>query len=406
MFRNIAIELRGIYGHCALREIALGIRGGVCRGVPLTVQKSLTVSPLESHTSHLTFGSACLSQTRARLASVSLLRDLCFWAWHLMPPSLCRLRLRVSEACETSPNGLQSSSMGFQILGGSVSGIAPPPTVLPAFSGSPSFLVHGSKGVRFVSPRSLAALRTLTAQRLPTAPLPHYSRSRASVLMAGHTFFATCPKGLGSVLAREVESSAVGGVVTKELPSGVEFTADSLVVGYAACLWLRTAIRVLALIGRTDDYYEEAGVAKDYDSLYAFVRGSTDWGALLRGGEASFSVQVREPPAVSTRQAVAEGVHVGIRRGRDGRRGAGAVVRGVFGTHRAQVCAKDAICDALRDASLPVPERPSSHAESDVPLFLALNGSEASLYRDMAGMSLHKRFVAFVFFNTVFPKCG
>lgn len=235
---------------------------------------------------------------------------------------------------------------------------------------------------------------SFVARRSRATPAPRPARLRTNLAMAVQTFFATCPKGLGGVLAREVESGAVGGLVTKELASGVEFTADSLSVGYAACLWLRTAIRVLALVSRADDYYEPAGAAlADYDALYAFVRRAADWGDLLRGGEATFSIQVREPPAVSARQAAAEFAGGGFRRGRDGRGGAGAPVREVFGAHRAQVCAKDAICDALRDASLPVPERPTSHAESDVPLFMALNGSEVSLYRDMAGMSL-VRFVA------------
>lgn len=167
-----------------------------------------------------------------------------------------------------------------------------------------------------------------------------------------------------------------------------------MLTGYAACLWLRTGIRVLALVSRTDDFNEsrkDVG-ASDYDALYSFVKGAADWGKLLSGGAGSFSVQVREPPAVSQRQArEEEGFRSsGFRRGRDG--GGGGAAREIFGSHRAQVCAKDAICDALRDTGHDVPERPVSHATSDVPLFLALNGAgEASIYRDMAGVSLHKR---------------
>jgi 23S rRNA G2445 N2-methylase RlmL len=201
-------------------------------------------------------------------------------------------------------------------------------------------------------------------------------------------------KGLGYVLAREIESSVIGGTVTKELASGVEFEGDSMLAGYAACLWLRTGIRVLHLLTRTADIYAAGKAATDYEALYAFVKNAADWGNILGGGMASFSVQVREPPAVSRRQAYSQGDDSfrSNRRFQSGNRGNEAD-REIFGCHRAQVCAKDAICDALRDAGHVVPERPVSHASSDVPLFLALNGVEVSIYRDMAGTSLHKRLV-------------
>jgi 23S rRNA G2445 N2-methylase RlmL len=208
-------------------------------------------------------------------------------------------------------------------------------------------------------------------------------------------FFATCPKGLGSVLAREIESPEIAGTVERTLFSGVEFVGQSMLTGYAACLWLRTGIRVLHLLGRSSDMYEANRDASDYDALYAFVRGAADWGALLAGDASTFSVQVREPPPVSQRP-VRRDEDDGRGRGRRAQRGGRgrrrqATDREAFGSQRAQICAKDAICDALRDAGLAVPERPASHASSDVPLFLALHGPEASLYRDMAGTSLHKR---------------
>lgn len=55
--------------------------------------------------------------------------------------------------------------------------------------------------------------------------------------------------------------------------------------------------------------------------------------------------------------------------------------------------AKDAICDAIRDSCQgmkpPPPENGANDA--DIPLFLTLYRDRATLYRDMSGVSLHKR---------------
>ena len=54
--------------------------------------------------------------------------------------------------------------------------------------------------------------------------------------------------------------------------------------------------------------------------------------------------------------------------------------------------AKDAICDAVRDAcGGERPEPPEKGAVVDVPLFLSLYKDTAVLYRDLSGVSLHKR---------------
>jgi 23S rRNA G2445 N2-methylase RlmL len=188
------------------------------------------------------------------------------------------------------------------------------------------------------------------------------------------------------VLATEIASPDVGGQVTQVHASGVEFSGDSMATGYAACMWLRTAVRVLCLVAATTDIRAESDVGEDdYSALYSFVRKAAAWDVLLVGGTRSFSIQVRESEAAPTQQPI-RGRGSGRRGSRDG--GAGAVV---FGVHKAQVCGKDAICDALRDVGLEAPPRPESHATSDVPLFLALHRGQATLYRDMAGSSLHKR---------------
>lgn len=188
------------------------------------------------------------------------------------------------------------------------------------------------------------------------------------------------------MLAVEIEGSEIAGTVTKVFASGVEFTASSMRVGYAACLWLRTGIRVLHLLQRTPDILEGDVGGDDFTALYNFVQSAADWSNLLYGSDKrTFSVQVREPPVSDQGRS--------IDNSRQGRRRSAAqrAVRETFGAQRAQLCAKNAICDALRDAGLSIPERPLSHGEADVPLFLALNNGEASFYRDMAGQSLHKR---------------
>ena len=56
------------------------------------------------------------------------------------------------------------------------------------------------------------------------------------------TFFAVAPKGVESLLADELK--ALGAVGIKVSRSGAFFQGE-LETGYRACLWLRTANRVL-----------------------------------------------------------------------------------------------------------------------------------------------------------------
>jgi 23S rRNA (guanine2445-N2)-methyltransferase / 23S rRNA (guanine2069-N7)-methyltransferase len=207
------------------------------------------------------------------------------------------------------------------------------------------------------------------------------------------TFFATCPRGLGTFLAQEVACPEIGGSVTEIHSSGVEFTADSLQVGYAACLWLRTAMRVLQLLSRSADIRDASEDHDIYASLYSFVRDAADWTTILSGGQRSFSVQVRETEPAASRPRRQPG---DSHRHRHNDFSKSWSVQDddfddVVGLHRSQICAKNAICDAIRDSGFDAPLKPESHACADVPLFLALHRGQASLYRDMAGASLHKR---------------
>jgi 23S rRNA G2445 N2-methylase RlmL len=209
------------------------------------------------------------------------------------------------------------------------------------------------------------------------------------------TFFATCPRGLGQFLAQEIACPEIGGSVTEIHSSGVEFTADSLQVGYAACLWLRTAMRVLQLVSKSPDIRDTSEDQDIYASLYSFVRHAADWTTILSRGQRSFSVQVRETDPASShprRQPVDSSQR---HRQNDVSMFWSSQddddFDNVVGLHRSQICVKNAICDAIRDSGFDAPLKPESHATADVPLFLALHRGQASLYRDMAGASLHKR---------------
>ncbi|MEW6729240.1 MAG: THUMP domain-containing protein, partial [Pseudomonadota bacterium] len=83
------------------------------------------------------------------------------------------------------------------------------------------------------------------------------------------TFFASAAKGLVSVVAEELRQ--LGAQSLREHPAGVHFSGD-LALGYRACLWLRSASRVLVEIAEL--------AAEDVDHLYVGVR-ELDWPAWL-----------------------------------------------------------------------------------------------------------------------------
>lgn len=208
-------------------------------------------------------------------------------------------------------------------------------------------------------------------------------------------YFATCARGLGEVLAREIQAEQVKGEVLDIASSGVRFLASepNHITGYRACIWLRTAMRVLLEISH--EQLRPKGTASSYQStdmshaVYDFVKTATDWSSLLDAGSKSFSVQVRVSEGSSKRkQQFSRNALVPGRTDRDGASNFSGLTPS---EHIIQVRVKDAICDTLRDAGFQKPPKPMSHAESDVPLFITLHGSSITLYLDMAGASLHKR---------------
>jgi 23S rRNA G2445 N2-methylase RlmL len=137
----------------------------------------------------------------------------------------------------------------------------------------------------------------------------------------------------------------------------VFFTGDAA-VGYAACLWLRTAIRVLRLVAVGD----LRGPGRGGDRLYAFVRRAADWAALVPAG-ATLAVDARVNACTDLATSLLAGQ-----------------------------MARNAVLDAVRDATGARPPPPEAGAQVDVPLFLAAHRDTAWLYRDMVGGgSLHRR---------------
>lgn len=159
-------------------------------------------------------------------------------------------------------------------------------------------------------------------------------------------WIATAPVGAASVLAEELAQFGASDI--RERSHDVKFQG-ALEVGYRACLWSRTATRVLLSLGSID-----AGSSK---SIYDAVK-RTDWREHLRPG--------------ATLACDCSGGNESIR-------------HTLYG---AQLL-KDAVCDNLRDAT---GQRPDIKPERpDVLLHLHVEGPTALLSVDFSGESLHRR---------------
>lgn len=84
-------------------------------------------------------------------------------------------------------------------------------------------------------------------------------------MLAMQRFFATCPRGAEPLLLAELEG--LEATALKETAGGVYFQGD-MALGYRACLWLRTAGRVLLLLHEFP--------AGDAEALYQGVQ-AVDW---------------------------------------------------------------------------------------------------------------------------------
>jgi 23S rRNA (guanine2445-N2)-methyltransferase / 23S rRNA (guanine2069-N7)-methyltransferase len=163
---------------------------------------------------------------------------------------------------------------------------------------------------------------------------------------AEHAFVATVPRGLADLLARELES--VGAQNTRERSAGVSFSG-TLETGYRACLWSRTASRVLLQLAEFE--------AASADEFYAGAR-AVDWIAHI-------------DPA-RTIACEFTGAHPSI-----------------TNSHFGALRLKDAVCDRLRDDTGTRPDveltRPA------VRLHAHASGTHVTLSIDLAGEGLHRR---------------
>ena len=159
-------------------------------------------------------------------------------------------------------------------------------------------------------------------------------------------FFASCPPGVADLTAAELRGC--GATHTRELKLGVLFEG-TLETAYRACLWSRTASRILMPLANFPAATPEAL----YDGVAAI-----DW----------------------TQHIAASGT-LAIDFG-----GSSA---GIKHTHFGALKTKDAIVDQLRERS---GQRPSIELERpDVRLDVRLDRERATLSLDLSGDSLHRR---------------
>jgi 23S rRNA (guanine2445-N2)-methyltransferase / 23S rRNA (guanine2069-N7)-methyltransferase len=159
-------------------------------------------------------------------------------------------------------------------------------------------------------------------------------------------WIATAPVGAASVLAEELAQFGASDI--RERSHDVKFQG-TLEVGYRACLWSRTATRVLLSLGSID-----AGSSK---SVYEAVK-RIDW---------------REHLAPNATLAC------------DCSGGNESIRHTIYGSQ----LLKDAVCDNLRDST---GERPNIKPERpDVLLHLHVEGPTALVSVDFSGESLHRR---------------
>ncbi len=159
-------------------------------------------------------------------------------------------------------------------------------------------------------------------------------------------WIATAPVGAASVLAEEL--AQFGATDIRERSHDVKFQGP-LEVGYRACLWSRTATRVLLSLGQID--------ATSVKHVYEAVK-RIDWREHLAPG--------------ATLACDCSGGNESIR-------------HTIYGSQ----LLKDAVCDQLREST---GERPNIKPERpDVLLHLHVEGPTALLSVDFSGESLHRR---------------
>lgn len=160
------------------------------------------------------------------------------------------------------------------------------------------------------------------------------------------SFFATCPKGLESLLLQEL--SSLGAVTVKETVAGVHFEGP-MQLGYRVCLWTRLANRVLMPVAN----HECAGV----DDLYEGVK-AVPWAEHL-SVDGSFAIDFS------------------------------GSLPGLTNSHFGTLKAKDAVADYFSESQ---GRRPDVNTEApDLRINIRVQKGRLTVSIDLSGDSLHKR---------------
>ncbi|MGD9158273.1 MAG: bifunctional 23S rRNA (guanine(2069)-N(7))-methyltransferase RlmK/23S rRNA (guanine(2445)-N(2))-methyltransferase RlmL, partial [Desulfobacteraceae bacterium] len=161
-----------------------------------------------------------------------------------------------------------------------------------------------------------------------------------------YSFFATAPKGIESVLVKELND--LGAVRVKQIRAGASFSGD-LQLGYRACLWLRTANRVFLVL--------DSFKADTIDDLYDGIR-HINWSDHM-SSENTFAVDFHSNQSI------------------------------VKHTHFGALKVKDAIVDQFREK---YNIRPSIDTSlPDLRINVHMNRKKVTVSLDLSGISLHKR---------------
>lgn len=159
-------------------------------------------------------------------------------------------------------------------------------------------------------------------------------------------FFAPCTLGIEAALAEEL--AELGARDIQVMDAGVWFRGDRR-LAYRANLWLRTAIRVQELLMEFE--------VKEQKDVYDAAM-TLDWSRYM-GVDQTLAVDA------STRDSV------------------------LPHSKYAGLLVKDAVCDWFRERE---DRRPNVDRDKpDLPLKLAIHGERGLLYRNLSGVSLHKR---------------
>ncbi|GLC64428.1 hypothetical protein PLESTF_000164900 [Pleodorina starrii] len=161
------------------------------------------------------------------------------------------------------------------------------------------------------------------------------------------SFFATCHPGLEQVPA--------------PFPSCTTPRGRRVSDGYAANLWLRSAIRVLVLLAEGELGADPRVGVRGGQALYDMVYDAAPWHEVIPEGR-TFSVEPRLWSCTD-----------------------------ISSTRLVWSRVKDAVCDSIRRYRRDKPAPPERGEVADVPLYVSCYRDRVRLFRDMSGNSLHRR---------------